>query len=619
MRLKKMNMRFKIIGVTVLMVLLPMLFSAWYFYTEFSKTLIRNTYDNLERQIRQTTETITLSYSILNNSSLHFFSNKNIREWLSGEWSMEGNPLDLLTKRLQLEADLKYSMLFNNAWDMKLVNTAYFYLDEDTFVSVSRAPINPEVIERNNRAAYGLIRRMPARGVVLLPPTAEDPALYLARTISRVDDPDVFLSLLIGTDEQVFAAKYQDLLTYPGSIAHIVDDRGIVFSSSDKGMLGKSLDRAFLGERPVSGVVERTIAGDMYLVASERIRDSGLTFIFALPKGQIRESLSGSLLKYLFVTLLMMGVFLTVSLLASLVFTGFIKTLLSGILRVKSGDYEAKMPAYRDPDLNLISGTFNTMTEEIRYLIREVYQKQLLLKETDIRFLQSQMNPHFLFNVLVTIGIKAKLSKDETIYQMIHSLSELLQAGIYGAGPMHTTLGKELEYVRFYLYLQKMRFEDKLTYDIRVSDPALLACLIPRLCVEPLVENAVVHGLERKAEGGTVDVDIHQDEMTLVIRIRDNGPGFPAEGFALDAPANEQEQTGDAPPGMGRDTEEADSDDHRRHNRISLKNTDRRLKLMYGEAYGITIESGIGKGAAVTVRVPMETEGAADAERHDRG
>jgi len=619
-------MRLKIIGITMLMVLLPMFFSAFYFYTEFSKALIRNTYDNLERQIRQTTENITLSYSILNNSSLHFFSNKNIREWLSGEWSLEGNPLDLLKKKLQLEADLKYSMLFNNAWDMKLVNTAYFFLDGETFVSVSRAPINPEVLAENNLAAYGKISRIPARGVVCLPPTARDHTLYLSRTISRVDEPDVFLSLLIGTDENVFAAKYQDLLTYPGSLAYVVDDRGIIFSSSGKDLLGEPVDRVFQGNRPASGVTELTLDGEVYLMASERIGDSGLTFIFALPKGQIREALSGSMLKYLLMTLLMMAVFLTISLLASLMFTGFIKTLLSGILRVKSGDYEAKMPAYGDPDLNLISETFNNMTGEINYLVKEVYEKQLLLKETDIRFLQSQMNPHFLFNVLVTIGIKAKMSKDETIYQMINSLSELLQAGIYGTGPMHTTLGKELEYVRFYLYLQKMRFEDKLEYEIRVADPALLESLIPRLCVEPLVENAVVHGLEAKSDGGTVCVDIRQDGMTLVIEIRDNGLGFQTEDFSPDFPSGgmEKDRMPEYGPQNASDDKKelekngAENFDPRRHNRISLQNTNRRLKLMYGELYGVAVESEPGKGASVTVRIPVEMEEKTDAECHDR-
>ena len=105
------------------------------------------------------------------------------------------------------------------------------------------------------------------------------------------------------------------------------------------------------------------------------------------------------------------------------------------------------------------------MMDELRELIRNKYESQILLNEMEIRFLQHQMNPHFLFNVLLTIQIKAKRSGNETIYKMVSKLSALLRASIYTNNVDRITVGEELEYTEFYLYLQKMRFEGRFFYD----------------------------------------------------------------------------------------------------------------------------------------------------------
>lgn len=583
--LKNLTIRHKIILATVTMILIPMCISGLYFYFSLSKVMIKTAYNNLEQQIGKINENIELSFDILDNTSLHFLSNKNIRSWLSNDISLDGDNWDLLQRKIELESDLKYSMLFNNAWEMKLVTTAYLFINESTFAMVSRAPVNLQSIEQNNVSIYKYILKNGTIGKRILAPSSNDRTIYFTRTISKPGNTESSLSLIIGTDENFIYQKYSDLLSYNGSIAYITDKAGVIYSCSDKSLLGKSLGKVIHDYNNSTGINEIQIDKETYFFASQKIGSSGLTFTFGIPQKQIMSKLSSSIMNYLLITIVILFVCLVISIFVSFRVTYVIKDLLFNINKVKLGDYTTKMPSYKDSELNVLSNTFNKMTAEIKYLINQVYEKQLLLKEADIKFLQSQMNPHFLFNILVTIGIKAKISKDEIIYKMINSLGNLLQASIYTSGKAEITIRQELEYIRFYLYLQKVRFEEKLQYEINISDELILDYHIPKLCIEPIVENAVVHGIESKIEVGSVIVNVSQHNEIIVFEVIDDGMGFETDKIDLDICTNRKEG----------------------HNNIGLNNTNRRLKLIYGEQYGISIESAVGKGSKVIVKIPADT------------
>lgn len=227
------------------------------------------------------------------------------------------------------------------------------------------------------------------------------------------------------------------------------------------------------------------------------------------------------------------------------------------------------------------------MTDEINYLIKEVYEKHLLIKESEIKFLQAQMNPHFLFNTLITIGYKAKMSRDETVYRMVSSLTELLQASIYSNSLAKIPIRQELDFIKFYLYLQKERFEDKLEYTIQIEDDALLDLLLPKLSVQPLVENAVVHGVEKKLGKGMIHIHIYRRNDSVFFEITDNGNGFDQ----IPQDWNNYENLTIRKQG---------------HNNIGLINTHKRVKLIYGEPYGIEVESEPGAGSRVTLHIPTD-------------
>jgi two-component system sensor histidine kinase YesM len=376
------------------------------------------------------------------------------------------------------------------------------------------------------------------------------------------------------------------LLEYPDSLAYIIDNNGVIYSCSDKSKLGTKVDNAILELKTSNDVTKAEINNQTYFVISKKLNDLGMTFVVGFPQKQILAKLSDSVRSCLVITLFI-ALLIAASILLSLWVTKFFKNLLNNINKIKAGDYSGKMPVYKDAELNLLSETFNNMTDEIEYLINQVYEKQLLLKDTELKFLQSQMNPHFLLNTLVTIGYKARLSNDDTVYRMVASLTELLQASLYTNGTEKITIRQEIEFVKFYLYLQKIRFEDKIEYHINISDDSVLEYYLPKLCLQPIVENAVVHGLENKIGKGTVDIYVREEADSVYFEVCDDGIGFEADNWAKaqgETAANRKNG----------------------HNRIGLYNTNQRLKIIYGNKYGITVESKKNLGSRVIIHIPAD-------------
>lgn len=253
---------------------------------------------------------------------------------------------------------------------------------------------------------------------------------------------------------------------------------------------------------------------------------------------------------------------------------------------VRQRDFDARLPDYDSREFHEISLGFNQMTKEIDHLIHEVYEKQILVKEMELRFLQTQMNPHFMFNVLNALGLQAKIDGNEELSRKIAAFSQLIQAKIYRSDTEKVQIRQEMEYVKYYLEIQNFRYGDSLTYSVNIEE-GLEEYYIPKLCIQLVVENAVVHGLEPKMGNGSVRVVIARKDGDIQITVKDDGVGFGTGGevaLPLGAP-------------------EADS----LHNRVGLNNADSIIKLMYGKEYGIRIFSVKNEGTEVKMLLPADT------------
>ncbi|WP_168120096.1 sensor histidine kinase [Paenibacillus sp. HB172176] len=292
----------------------------------------------------------------------------------------------------------------------------------------------------------------------------------------------------------------------------------------------------------------------------------------------------------------------------------FLKPLLAIVRLMKEvelGRLNVTFQSKRRDEIGYLGTTFNRlvsrisgMLQENTKLVEEVYESKLLQQEAQIHALFSQIQPHFIFNTLNLISLSMQSGMQDKAIQHINGLSSILRG--MSQWDKEIPLSKEIELLQAYLGIQSSRYEGRLSYSIAVA-PELLDYRVPALLLQPLVENAVIHGCEAQKETTSIAISSTLLSGLLRFEVRDNGPGMDEETLRrlqsrLDglenAPGEEgaQENTDDAAPRGGK------SDG--RHAGIGLLNVNRRIKVRYGEEYGLTIHSKQGEGTLIILSIP---------------
>lgn len=269
--------------------------------------------------------------------------------------------------------------------------------------------------------------------------------------------------------------------------------------------------------------------------------------------------------------------------------------LVDGMKMVQSGESSVHIQVDREDELGFLNRAFNEMSSEIHHLVNWVYREQLTRKEAELKALQSQINPHFLFNTLEAINWMARLNNIPEISSTVSDLSELMEASI-GRDDRLISVKEEFTYVDKYISLQKRRFGDKIEL-IKNVQPDVNNIKIPRLLIQPLIENAVYHGLEGMRGKGVITINAKKQNDSITIEVLDNGNGMAKEDLQL---LNERLA-------MDNDTYFRNLS-ARRSGSIGIENVNRRIKLFYGEGYGLRIESETGKYTKAEVTVPLEID-----------
>lgn len=591
---RSMPIRGKIILSSVAILCAAVTIIGIFFWSTFYRTLTINAYDNLNSSILRVEENLRSNFDQVENTLFTFFNTETFREW-------KGNSLDLHPPKegektieeqknyniiMNVQKDISSILMFNNTWSKKIIHSSYVIIDEvPVQLHVSRSFISDN--DENFRKVYEQIKDQDFQ-TYYLPPTSSNNFVYVAKKFSNITKTKE-LTFISSLDPRSFANEMHQL-PEEDITASLTDENGIVYFSTDEKLLGQKsqFDQATLTPiKRITNGYETVLDGKRQLVVQRQLKDSKFSIVVSAPASIVSDQVLESMMGYVVIIIVVLVVFTILSITLSSVFTRFFIDITGRMNKIREKDYNVTMPAYKEKDLNIISTTFNSMTTEIRTLIQTVYQEKLLLKEADIKQLQSQMNPHFLMNTLTTISTMALLHQDQLLYQMMSALTEILDASLSNTTASSTfiPISQELEYINCYLYLQQIRFQDKLRYHINVEDDALLKLYIPRLSVEPLVENAVVHGIEGNVELGVVDISIIQEEDHLLITIQDNG-----KGFDVDAVLNDDQHTST-----------------KGHN-ISIKNTNQRLKLIFGERYGVEFESELGVKTIARMKLPVVKE-----------
>ena len=317
----------------------------------------------------------------------------------------------------------------------------------------------------------------------------------------------------------------------------------------------------------------------------------GIESRVAVRKDVIYDSIQSMLQPFCLVLLLVLGIAGTTVFTLSMRLTKPLQEMGEDIKRFGKEKFDVRMREFDTREFHEISLLFNEMAEQLQKLITQVYEKQILAAKSQMKYLQSQINPHFMFNILTMIGMKAGLKGNVEIQKLLSAFARLIQGKIFREGEILIPLSEEIELIEFYLFLQSERYAGKISYEISCSQE-LKEYKIPRLTVEPLVENAVSHGLEPKPDKGSISIQVWESEEKLWIQVEDNGVGFDVANM-----------------------EHIDTDS--KHTHIGLTNTRQMLHVVYGDKAGIQVESQLGKGTKALIFIPLENGRSHNVESND--
>lgn len=319
-----------------------------------------------------------------------------------------------------------------------------------------------------------------------------------------------------------------------------------------------------------------------WIVSRHNLSFSGWTLVSMVPEKELYKDLNRTTRFVVIVTgaVLLATTFLLLLLTVNIMAP--IRRLMTHMKRMELGDFSHETLEDRKDEFGVLSNNFSKMAKQIKRLIDEVYLEKLTQKELELQMLQYQINPHFLYNTLESIQMMAIINKDRETAEMVQALGKILRYSISSKGD-YVKLGEEAELLGDYVKLQQQRFEE--LYRIRLDIPDELAdAVVPRLMLQPLVENAIYHGLRNKEEGGRVDIRGRREGHEIVLEVQDNGTGM------------DEEELGRLRKYIEDESEESHS--------IGLKNVNKRIRLYYGDEFGIRIDSVAGTGTTMSIRLP---------------
>jgi two-component system sensor histidine kinase YesM len=377
----------------------------------------------------------------------------------------------------------------------------------------------------------------------------------------------------------------ESMITYD---KHLTEDSRAEIITQLTGQYSKKLNRKIIHEeiKPYTGLLYQQKYDDFHfgaiLIANENVIFSELQDLYRVMS---------------VIMTIIIPVFIYMIYFISHHITKPMSTMVNAAKELEKGGIGAQIEGEPMPntEFDVLRDSFNQMSSEIKYLFDYAYSEKLARKDAKIIALQSQINPHFLNNTLEMMNWQARMAGDVTVSKMIEALGTLLNYSMDRSNKKMINLAEELRCVDAYCYIISMRFGKRLKIEKEV-DGELLQLQVPQLIMQPLIENAVVHGVET-VKSGTIQIKIYKEGENAILQIVNTGKNMTQE----DMDRVEHILNGKS------DQNGAKNNIHENaHESLGIHNVNERIKLIYGEEYGLTIKP-IGEGeTASTLTIPLE-------------
>lgn len=575
----------KLLLTYILVVFLPLLLVGFIFNYSMRSMIVNNA-------MREATVNVDRTYSRLNEVMRLFMD-------ISYKMQMDQNLENLLMKEYQSTQEVfdTYYQYFeiNNIINLysREIRRIKIYANNKTILDSGQfIKITPEITDLN---WYKNITEAGGRicWQYLYDENRDNYDLSLTRLIKANTSRRTLGALIINVNEDYL----NSLIRNEPYDTFFIDDLGNIFASSDRGMIGRKIQDSVISEtkdmsdgslqieylgKPAKAIVKRFVPS---------VYNGRFMIVSIVPISVIEKQADKTAL----LSVAIIGSSLLLALILIFIFTRAISMRIKRLSRnmhtVAMGDFDLSPAIEGEDEIGQLSKDLIVMTNSLKELVNEVYitkaqKDQLTIRQREIKLkmLANQINPHFLFNALETIRMKAHTKGEDELAEIVKLLGKIMRKNLEIGSEM-ITLDSEIDLVQCYLEIQKFRYGERINYSIEFESEDIRNYKTLPLIIQPLVENAIIHGLELKEGEGHISIRLFRRNFNLVVTIQDDGDGMPPEKLqeVLDSLNDVEDMPG---------------------KRIGLKNIHQRLKLFYGEEYGLRIFSDKAAGTRIEIIMP---------------
>lgn len=487
------------------------------------------------------------------------------------------------------ETDYIRSVLENVANSHREVAGIFIATKEDLYVStgmsrISRDPFQNERWYREaseNPEEIQLISVVTGRNIVTNRSYSIDDVFSLAKAVQDPETGEVLGVILLDIRHDIIQSSINGVTIGEKGFVFVMDQEDNIVYTPVNGIVYRVNPKWVKAMEPMSVQIQ----GGSYQIRSELSPYTGWRTVGVFSMDEVMSSVNT--IVYILFTCVIISLVLVV-----IVSFKFSRTLTNPIFKLKrlmkqaeSGDLTVRFNFEHNDEIGELGQSFNHMIARIDQLIQMVYVEQENKRTAEMKSLQEQIKPHFLYNTLDTISWMARDYDAEDIVRLVDALTNMFRIGL-SHGKDIITVKEEITHVSNYLYIQKIRYKDKLNYVIHV-DESLYAIEVPKLILQPLVENAIYHGVKAKRGGGTITITGVPEGENLVFTVQDDGAGM------LQEKVEELNR---------RMSERSVLDEKKSFGLFYIRE---RIQLCYGKGYGVHVESTLGEGTRVTITLPL--------------
>lgn len=585
-KIKKINQYFeslslkkKLIGSFYILILLPVFIISFQSYILSKDLLEEKTSQYTHDIIYQTTNNIERSLKKITDITFNIIANKGLQQIIDKiNWGVS-DQYESMQNEHSIENLLSSYALFQDE-----IDAIFIVADTNRVYSLNKTGLDYDIKQDEKDDIYA------NKGDMIWYDTdINTKTITVTRAINslRTQRPIGYIVIVL-KEQYVYGLFSETQYVGEGSI-FILNSNHKVVSSKDKSLLGRAMKEVSLkGVKADSqfGFYKAKIKGEHHYISYSETMNNGWKLVSIVPANQYLSQVMMLRNSILIVAVLVAVLAVSVAVLISKSISTPISKLSEAMIKFGKGDFSANSEIYSDDEIGRLSQSFNRMVEDIQHLIETVYKEQLLKQRAQLKSLQMQINPHFLYNTLETINWMARIKGASDIGSVVKSLGDLMRTTISGSD--FISIRDEIKGLNNYLNIQRCRYGDKFDAIITI-DPVLYEIKIPKLIIQPIVENAIVHGIEQKIGKGTVSITGKIEEDIVNILIEDDGIGMTSTA-------------------INKVLENSDDLKSEGHTLIGINNVDKRIRMYYGERYGLQIQTVQGEGTKMTIRFPASSE-----------